>query len=77
MYYHATFAFWTLKNFLWMTKAPKECEDDPLTFLKLVYYVTMIIGSNPTIAVLFFAVILALSLPFYLYTEVRKAWLDY
>lgn len=59
MYYYSTYGFWTLENFLRMLQAPAECGKTPVSILKLVYHITLIVGAFPaivfTLGLIFFA----------------------
>lgn len=67
VYYHGTFGFWTLENFLRMIQAPPACGKEPVTILKLVYHVTLIIGAFPAIVFIIGTVLFACFIPYFFY----------
>ena len=67
VYYHGTFGFWTLENFVRMIQAPPACGKEPVTILKLVYHVTLIIGAFPAIVFILGTVLFACFIPYFFY----------
>lgn len=66
-YWHATFGFWTLENFFRMVQAPPACGKAPISIVKLVYHVVLIIGAFPAIVFILGAVVLTCLVPYALY----------
>ena len=73
VYYHGTFGFWTLENFMRMIQAPPACGKEPVTVLKLVYHVTLIVGAFPAIVFLIGTVLFACFIPYFFYERFQRA----
>ncbi len=72
MYYHGTFGFWTLENFVRMLQAPAACGKEPVTLLKLVYNVTLIIGAFPAIVFILGTVLFTCFIPYFFYERFQR-----
>ena len=73
MYYHSTFGFWTLENFFRMIKAPATCGKAPVSILKLVYHITLIVGAFPAIVFILGIVFFAALIPYCFYDKFQRA----
>lgn len=67
VYYHGTFGFWTLENFTRIVQAPPACGKEPVTILKLIYHVTLIIGAFPAIVFILGAILFTCFIPWFFY----------
>ena len=76
VYYHGCFGFWTLENFLRIIQASPACGKEPVTVMKLVYHVTLIIGAFPAIVFIIGTVLFACFIPYFFYEMFQRAQHD-
>ena len=73
VYYHGTFGFWTLENFVRMVQAPPACGKEPVTLVKLAYHVTLIIGAFPAIVFILGTILFTCFVPYFFYERFQRA----
>ena len=73
VYYHGTFGFWTLENFVRMLQASNACGKEPVTIVKLIYHVTLIIGAFPAIVFILGTVLFTCFIPYFLYERFQRS----
>ena len=67
VYWYLTFGFWTLENFFRMVQAPPTCGKAPVSIVKLVYHVILIVGAFPAIVFILSLITITCFLPYCLY----------
>lgn len=65
VYYHGTFGFWTLENFMRLVQSPAICGREPMNMVKLAYHITLIIGAFPAVVFILGTVLFACFIPYF------------
>mmetsp|Transcript_28623 Transcript_28623/g.33622 ORF Transcript_28623/g.33622 Transcript_28623/m.33622 type:complete len:175 (+) Transcript_28623:315-839(+) len=73
VYYHGTFGFWTLENFIRLVQSPSVCGREPMNMVKLVYHITLIIGAFPAVVFIIGTVLFACFIPYFFFERFQRA----
>lgn len=70
---YTTYGFWTIENCVRMMNAPPGCNKTPVTMLRVVYNIMLIVGAYPaiifTLGVIFFTCLI----PYCFYDRLQKS----
>jgi len=73
VYYHGTFGFWTLENFLRLVQSPAVCGREPMNVVKLVYHITLIIGAFPAVVFILGSILFACFIPYFFVERFQRS----
>ena len=72
VYYHTTFGFWTIENVIRMIYSPPICGKAPVTILKLIYNITLVLGAFPAVVFALGLVFMGFLIPYMFFERYQR-----